>query len=260
MKPSRSVHGEGFDEPAFLGRLREGDPAAYRQLIRRMHEPMVGVASSIIGSRAQAEEVVQETWLAVFSGIGRFEGRSSLTTWLFSIVTNRARTRISQECRTVALPAVLDEAPAGARTDSPAAFTPAGGWITAPHLFDELDPERIVGERQLWAHVLDVINALPHGQRAVVILRDQEGKESGEVCELLSISPENQRVLLHRARLRIREAVDALVSHSSIVKKTVRPHGAGQTVCGASGTPGRCWPVSTFGLPARPAPAGIDVR
>jgi len=235
MKPNRSVRTSEFDEPAFLGRLRVGEQNAYRQLIRRMHGSMVSVASSIIGSRAQAEEVVQDTWLAVFSGIGRFEGRSSLTTWLFTIVTNRARTRISQECRTVSLPGLLDEAPGRARAGSPPEFTPAGKWSMAPRLWDELNPERIVGGRQLWDHVRDVIAALPPGQRAVVILRDQEGREPREICELLSISPENQRVLLHRARARIREAIDVLVGQSHVVSLTARRQNAVRAVHGLVG-------------------------
>src|SRR5215217_475934 len=102
-KPMRQTE---FDQPAFLDRLRNGDPAAYRALIRRFHTSLIGVASSVIGSHAQAEEVVQDAWLAVFSGIGRFEGRSSLTTWIFSIVLNRARTRASRERRLVGLPGV----------------------------------------------------------------------------------------------------------------------------------------------------------
>ena len=94
-----------FDDPAFLDRLRHGDAEAYRRLIRRFHASLVSVAASVIGSHAQAEEVVQDAWLAVFSGIGRFEGRAAIGTWLFSIVLNRARTRRGREVRLVALPA-----------------------------------------------------------------------------------------------------------------------------------------------------------
>ncbi len=97
-----------FDEPEFLARLRRGDERAYRALIRRFHGSLIGLATSIIGSRAQAEEVVQDAWLAVFSGIGPFEGRSSLVTWVFSIVLNRARTRATREGRLVGLPALME--------------------------------------------------------------------------------------------------------------------------------------------------------
>ena len=103
-----------FDQPDFLAQLRAGDQGAYRRLIRRFHGSLVGTASAIIGSRAQAEEVVQDAWLAVFAGIGRFEGRSSLASWLFAIVMNRARTRVGRESRLVALPA-LDSGDAAER-------------------------------------------------------------------------------------------------------------------------------------------------
>ncbi len=214
MQPNPAMRTSEFDEPDFLGRLREGEHNAYRQLIRRMHGSLVRVAASIIGSRAQAEEVVQETWLAVYSGIGRFEGRSSLAAWLFSIAINRARTRINRERRTVGLPGLLDDGLSAPCTVDPAAFTPAGRWIAAPQAWDDLNPERIVGGRQLWKHVGAAIEALPPGQRAVIVLRDQEGKAPAEICELLSISPENQRVLLHRARASIRKTVNALMDQS----------------------------------------------
>jgi len=199
-----------FDDPSFLARLRQGDASAYRALIRRHHAPMVGVAASIIGSRAQGEEVVQDAWLAVYAGIARFEGRSSLSTWIYSIVLNRSRTRASREGRLVGLPALLDGAAPGERSVPGSAFQPDGHWIEAPRLWDELDPERIVGGRQLWSHVQDAIERLPAGQKAVVILRDIEGKDAEETCALLELSSENQRVLLHRARARIRQAIDTV--------------------------------------------------
>jgi RNA polymerase sigma-70 factor (ECF subfamily) len=200
-----------FDEPAFLARLRRGEEQAYRGLIRRLHNSLVGVAASIIGSRAQAEEVVQDAWLAVFAGIDRFEGRSSLVTWVFSIVLNRARTRASREGRLVGLPALLEGTEAGGRAVDVTEFKPDGHWREVPRLWDELDPERIVGGRQLWDLVTEVIERLPSGQRAVIILRDMEGHEAEEACDLLGISAENQRVLLHRARGRVRQAIDALI-------------------------------------------------
>jgi len=200
-----------FDDPVFLERLRQGDEAAYRALIRRFHTTLTNVAASIIGSKAQAEEVVQDAWLAVYAGIGRFEGRSSLTTWLFSIVLNRARTRIGRESRTVGLPAILDGAAPGDSVVPATAFKPDGHWAEAPMLWDDISPERIVGGRQIWDHVAAVIDALPAGQKAVITLRDLEGQDAETVCDLLEISPENQRVLLHRARGRVRQAVDVLL-------------------------------------------------
>jgi RNA polymerase sigma-70 factor (ECF subfamily) len=200
-----------FDAPEFLARLRRGEEQAYRSLIRRFHGSLTGVAASIIGSRAQAEEVVQDAWLAVFAGVDRFEGRSSLVTWVFSIVLNRARTRASREGRLVGLPALLDGTDPGGRAVDVAHFKPDGHWLEVPGLWDELNPERIVGGRQLWDLVAEAIERLPAGQRAVIMLRDMEGRDAQEVCTLLDISAENQRVLLHRARGRIREAIDILV-------------------------------------------------
>ena len=213
-----------FDDPQFLVRLRAGESRAYNLLVRRYHGTLVGVASSIIGSRAQAEEVVQDTWIAVLNGIGNFEGRSSLSTWLFSIVLNRARTRIGREGRLVALPAVLDGAQPGERAVSTTEFVPNGHWVATPSLWDELDPERIISGRQLWEHVLEVIETLPAGQKAVLVMRDMEGQSADDACDLLSISPENQRVLLHRARGRVRKAIDDLVGTPA--RASIRPAGA----------------------------------
>lgn len=161
------------------------------------------MAASVIGSQAQAEEVVQDAWLAVFSGIGRFEGRSSLATWLFTIVLNRARSRATRERRLVALPAGMDGAEPGERGVPLSAFKPDGHWDEAPRLWDDINPERIIGGRQLWDHVQLEIERLASGQRAVLVLRDMEGLTAEETCAMLNISAENQRVLLHRARSRI---------------------------------------------------------
>jgi RNA polymerase sigma-70 factor (ECF subfamily) len=200
-----------FDEPEFLAQLRRGDEQAFRVLISRFHGSLTGLAASIIGSRAQAEEVVQDAWLAVFSGIGAFEGRSSLVTWVFSIVLNRARTRATREGRLVGLPALMEGSSPDGRAVDVSEFKPDGHWIDAPRLWDEINPERIVGGRLFWVHVVEAIDHLPSGQRAVIILRDMEGCEAEETCTLLGITAENQRVLLHRARGRVRQAIDAAI-------------------------------------------------
>lgn len=197
-----------FNAEAFLALLRSGDDKAYRRLIRRYHAPLVAVAQGIIGSRAQAEEVVQDAWLAVFRGIARFEGRSSLAGWIFTIVMNRARTRIGVEGRTVALPG-LDgvERAVGEKN-----FKPEGHWTHLPALWDVLDPERVIGGRQLWEHVQAAIETLPAAQKAAITLRDIEDRTAEEVCAILGVSPENQRVLLHRARGRVRAAIDGVMA------------------------------------------------
>ena len=220
-----------FDDPAFLTRLRQGDPLAYQRLIRRFHGSLVGVAAGIIGSQAQAEEVVQDAWMAVHAGIGRFEGRSSLITWLFSIVLNRARTRASREARLVGLPDMADGGELGERAVPLSAFHPDGHWVEAPRLWDEVSPERIVGGRQLWDHVQEAIEHLPAAQRAVLILRDIEERAAEEACVLLNISAENQRVLLHRARGRIRATVDTLIGAAPAAAARAAParRGSGAT-------------------------------
>jgi RNA polymerase sigma-70 factor, ECF subfamily len=221
-----------FDQPEFLANLRRGNEQAYRALIRRFHASFIGVATAIIGSRAQAEEVVQDAWLAVFAGVGKFEGRSSLITWVFSIVLNRARTRASREGRLVGLPSLLDGTEPGSRAVDVTEFKPDGHWLEAPRLWDELDPERIVGGRQLWNHVMEAIEKLPAGQRAVIILRDMEGCEAEEACSLLGISAENQRVLLHRARGRIRQTIDVITAapRTTAARGAVRRRNGGGTV------------------------------
>ncbi len=212
-----------FDDPAFLAKLRNGDQGAYRALIRRYHASLTRVAASVIGSHAQAEEVVQDAWLAVYANIARFEGRSSLTTWLFSIVMNRARTRISREGRTVGLPAILDGAQPGESAVPASSFRPEGHWAETPRLWDEISPERIVGGRQLWDLVQEAIEVLPAGQKAVILLRDMEGRDAEETCALLGITAENQRVLLHRARGRIRATIDRVTNPTATVSAARLP-------------------------------------
>lgn len=212
-----------FDEPAFLQRLRSGDQAAYRTLIRRFHRSLTNMAYSVIGSTAQAEEVAQDTWLAFFSGIDRFEGRSSVITWLFTILLNRARTRASGEKRMVALPAGFDGSSGDERAVPLSAFKPDGHWIDEPRLWDEISPERVIGGKQLWDHVAAVMETLPPAQKAVLIMRDIEGQSADETCDLLQISAENQRVLLHRARGRVRQAIDVLTQSGASRSQTAVP-------------------------------------
>ena len=154
-----------FDSPDFLALLRRGEKGAYRRLVDRFHGSLVGTAAAIIGSRAQAEEVVQDAWLAVFASIGRFEGRSTLAAWIFTIVLNRARSRARAEGRLVALPEGLA---GGERGVPDSEFQPDGHWREVPALWDKLDPERVIAGRQLCEHVAQAIDALPAGQRAVI--------------------------------------------------------------------------------------------
>lgn len=181
--------------------LREGDEAAFAALVERYHPSLLRLAETMVPSRAIAEEVVQETWLGVVRGIGRFEGRSSLRTWLFHILVNRARTTGVREKRRA--PAFTEWIPAV----EPSRFGKDGAWIDPPTPWpDEID-DRLAAE-MMAGRVRARLAHLPDLQRQVVTLRDLEGLSASEVCELLEISEANQRVLLHRGRSRIRSMLE----------------------------------------------------
>jgi RNA polymerase sigma-70 factor, ECF subfamily len=184
---------ESDDE--LLLRLRSGEEQAFVRLVGRYHEPMLRLAASFVPSRAVAEEVVQDTWLAVLRGLDGFEGRSSLKTWLFRILVNRARTTGSREQRSVpvAEPAV-----------DPCRFDQAGGWADPPEHWIEAAEGRVEAGK-LADRIRAWIGELPARQREVVLLRDVEGMSSEEVCAVLALTEVNQRVLLHRGRSRLRQ-------------------------------------------------------
>ena len=180
-----------------LLRLRSGDEQAFVTLVERYHEPMLRLAVSFVPSRAVAEEVVQDTWLAVLRGLDGFEGRSSLRTWVFRILVNRARTTGTREHRSVP---VADPEPAV----DPSRFDASGGWADPPERWIEAAEGRMEAGK-LADRIRAWMNELPARQRQVVILRDIEEMSSEEVCAVLAISDVNQRVLLHRGRSRLRQ-------------------------------------------------------
>jgi RNA polymerase sigma-70 factor (ECF subfamily) len=188
------------DERALVDRLRSGDEAAFVGVVNRYHESMVRVASAFVPSRSIAEEVAQETWAAALRGLDRFEGRSSLRTWLFAILVNRAKSAGAREPRTVSL-----DGPDGPGEER---FSPGGAWSEPPDAWPDDVVERLSAP-QLVGKVLEAITDLPDTQRQVVTLRDVEGLTSGEVCQMLGLSEANQRVALHRGRTRIRTALAA---------------------------------------------------
>jgi RNA polymerase sigma-70 factor (ECF subfamily) len=182
-------------------RLRSGDESAFAEVVDAYHSSMVRLAQTFVSSRAVAEEVTQDTWLAVLKGIGRFEGRSSLKTWIFRILSNRARSTGVREQRTTPVD-VSDEAAVDRRR-----FDAGGAWSDPPaHWSDEVVDRFSSGP--LVAQVRAAISDLPESQRAVVTLRDLDGLSSKEVCDVLQISEVNQRVLLHRGRSRIRARLE----------------------------------------------------
>jgi RNA polymerase sigma-70 factor (ECF subfamily) len=208
----------GADEGELLAALRSGDEAAFSRIVSDWSRPMLTLARGFVSTQASAEEVVQETWLAVLKGLDRFEGRSSLRTWVFRILVNTAKTRGVKEHRTLPWSTVAGE-DAGPSLD-PALFQSAGDaypghWRAAPSAW----PEEVAVEGSVLAgearrELRSVLEQLPERQRIVLTLRDVLGHSSDEVCELLEISQANQRVLLHRARTAARAGIAAYVEGS----------------------------------------------
>ena len=189
-------------ETSVLEALRAGDEAAFATLVKEYGASMLRVARMYVGSRAVAEEVVQEAWLAVLNGIGRFEGRSSLKTWIFRILTNIAKTRGQREGRSLPFSAlVADDEPAV----DPERFLADGQWAAPPPSWGP--EERLLGD-ETRAVVDAAIAELPPSQALVITMRDVEGFSAEEACNALEISETNQRVLLHRARSKVRQALE----------------------------------------------------
>jgi RNA polymerase sigma-70 factor, ECF subfamily len=189
------------DEVELVDRLRAGDETAFVSLVDRYHPQLVRLASSFVPNRAVAEEVAQDTWLAVVKGIDRFEGRSSFKTWLFRILVNRARTTGVKERREV------PSASVGEATVPPERFGADGAWSRPPVPWEDDAVDRIVAH-DVAGHIAGFVDDLPITQRQVVLLRDIEDLPSGEVCRVLGITDANQRVLLHRGRSRIRARIE----------------------------------------------------
>lgn len=195
-----------------LRRLCQGDETAFRELVRQHHGRLIGLAQAFVGNHATAEEVVQETWLAVIEGVSGLNQPSSLKSWIYTILANKARRRAVRDGRMTLFSDIgVDEGVDAASVD-PDRFTRRGFWKEAIALWDELDPERIIAGRQLWRHVMQAVDDLPPSQRAVVLLHDVEDLGTAEVCEIVAITENHQRVLLHRARARLRQVVETLLS------------------------------------------------
>jgi RNA polymerase sigma-70 factor (ECF subfamily) len=189
-------------------RLRDRDESAFCLVVDAWSPGMLRLARSLVSTQASAEEVLQDTWLAVVAGVSKFEGRSSLKTWVYRILVNTARRRGARESRTLPWSSWLPDSDEAhepsvppARFQSPSEPYP-GHWREFPELWPTPETAALAGEVR--DRVIDAVEKLPVRQRVVIVLRDIEGYASDEVCSILSISLMNQRVLLHRARATVR--------------------------------------------------------
>ncbi len=197
------------DDLLLIEQLRSGDEAAFVLLVDRYHTTMMRLAMVYVTAWMVAEEVVQEAWVGILEGLHRFEGRSSLKTWMFRILTNRAITRAQREGRSIPFSSLPEhDADLAEPAVEPDRFLPAdhqwaGHWVSFPSNWQEMPEERVLSQ-ETRARLEKAIEALPPGQRQIIIMRDIEGWTSEETCTFLGISEGNQRVLLHRARSKVR--------------------------------------------------------
>ena len=196
------------EQDAELTALRNGDQQAFARLVKQYHSQMVVVARAIAGD-TWAEEVTQEAWVSIHRALPKFEGRSTLKTWLFTIVKNQAKTRRSKESRLVS----LDAAPLGDSSDSFAKdindkFRGDGHWKEAPPHWHTESPAALLEEEQLQRCIHHTVEQLSPEQRAVFTMRDIQQMSLEQICNILEISNSNVRVLLHRARLKLMQVID----------------------------------------------------
>jgi RNA polymerase sigma-70 factor (ECF subfamily) len=183
---------------------------------------MLRVAMIHVGNRAVAEEVAQDAWVGVLAQLDRFEGRSSLRTWVLRIVANRARTRAERERRTLPFSSLDGAEEPGRPAVEPERFLPAGHrwaghWASPPRSWGDVPEERLLSA-ETRAEVGRAVELLPPAQRAVITLRDVEGMTAAETCELLELTEGNQRVLLHRARSRVRRALERYLDETEVAR------------------------------------------
>jgi RNA polymerase sigma-70 factor (ECF subfamily) len=217
-EPAVATASMAVSDEQTLAALRAGDEDTFRDLFARSYPMMKRVARTYVASDAVAEEVVQETWTAVVTGIDRFEGRSALGTWIFSILTNQAKSHSAREKRAVPFSCV---APSGAEEPAvdPDRFQNddeawPGHWATPPRPWQK--PERRVLSLEARDHLKAALAQLPDRQRLIVGLRDVDGHSAEEVCDLLGLSQENQRVLLHRGRSRLRAVLEEYLDAADV--------------------------------------------
>jgi RNA polymerase sigma-70 factor, ECF subfamily len=202
-------------EHTLVDRLLTGDESAFETIVDRYHRRLLRLARVYVRTESLAADVVQETWLAILRGLSRFERRSTLRTWIFRILANRARTHAVREARLVPFSDL--DADDGSDEDTPgaSAFDEQGGWRHPPLSWAPSTPEAIALNDEMGEALKAAIEELPPGQRAVVLLRDVEGVDAEETCNILGITETNQRVLLHRGRTRLRRVLADLMQRGS---------------------------------------------
>jgi RNA polymerase sigma-70 factor (ECF subfamily) len=218
--PQQPKHEPFANDAELVAALLKGDESAFTTLVEHYHLPMIRIAMIYVGDRMLAEEVVQETWVGVLRGLQHFEGRSSLKTWIFRILTNRAKTRAEREGRYIPFSDLEQDIESDEPSVPPEYFFPANHpewpreWETDPLSWENV-PEAHLISKETRDHILRAIDDLPPNQRSVITLRDLQGFDSAEVCNVLDISETNQRVLLHRARSKVRHALSLYLGEPS---------------------------------------------
>lgn len=200
------------EEQTLIARLRRGDEGAFDELVNKHHGALIRMAMGHVTDREVAEEVVQDTWMAVIQSLDRFEGRSSLRTWIFGILIHKAKDRGVREKRHTTFSAFESFDDESEEAVDPSRFHQsgewAGHWAFPPQPWDDQTPEKLLASQQAVKAMQRAIDALPATLKDVLTLRDVEGIDAGEVCEMLKISETNLYVRLHRARERVRVAVE----------------------------------------------------
>jgi RNA polymerase sigma-70 factor (ECF subfamily) len=216
VAPARVV-GTITPESQLIAGIRKGDARAFKELVDKHHGALIRMALRYVADRDVAEEVVQDTWIAVIEGIRNFEGRSSLGTWIFSILIHKAKDRGVRESKHINF-SVLESADedGGEEALDPSRFRStgelAGYWALPPQPWDEHTPERLLASKQAFAALNTAVDELPRGLREVLVLKDVEGLDTDKICARLKISETNFYVRLHRARERVRRAVEMVLA------------------------------------------------
>ncbi|MBX3331743.1 MAG: sigma-70 family RNA polymerase sigma factor [Nitrospira sp.] len=209
------------EEIALLARLRQGEDGAFDELVMRYHSALIRMAMGYVADREVAEEVVQDTWMAVIEGLGRFERRSSLRTWVIGIMIHKAKDRGVREKRHTTFSSLESVDDDSDETIDPSRFHQsgewAGHWALPPQPWDGQTPEKLLASQQAVNAMYRAIEVLPKTLKEVLILRDVEGVDANEVCEILKITATNLYVRLHRARERVRQAVETYLEGQSTV-------------------------------------------